>query len=142
MTSVKKCESHLLSESHLISCLPLSSETQGRELFQQGEEPTTSQNQLLNELVVQFKDVFSTKPGLTHLVRHEMKTQSFVIVHPRPYRVLEPPPCLQNRGHYNDALWHHGGIQEHLVIVPKLDRSFRLCNNFRQLNKVLELKLI
>jgi len=54
-----------------------------------GEQLTSSQQQDLRELFGQFRDVFSTEPGYTDLIQHNIITDAGKKVKLRPYRVPE-----------------------------------------------------
>ncbi len=50
---------------------------------------SATQKAELQHLIGQFSDVFSTVPGRTHLLQHDIRTPTGVIVKQRPYRIPE-----------------------------------------------------
>lgn len=91
--------------------------------------------------VDQFDDIFTSSPGLTHLIHHEIKTPLGVVVRQWSYCVLEAR-CQATEEEVSRTL--HDGIIEKsvsawscpIIIVPKPDGRIRPCNNFWKLNQV------
>lgn len=54
-----------------------------------GLDLSLQQRQECMELVDRNQDVFSVKPGTTHLAVHEIRTKPGKIINQRPYRVPE-----------------------------------------------------
>ncbi|KAI2645131.1 Retrovirus-related Pol polyprotein from transposon 17.6 [Labeo rohita] len=50
---------------------------------------SAAQKAELQHLVGQFSDVFSSRPGQTNIIQHDIRTPPGVIVRQRPYQVLE-----------------------------------------------------
>ena len=106
-----------------------------------GKELTTSQQANLNDLIKEFRDVFSTKPGKTNMIEHHIQTGDAKPIKLPPYRV---PQALQAmvKQEIKDML--DLGIIEPSVsewaqpIVPilKKDGSLRLCVDYRRLNVI------
>lgn len=74
------------------------------------------------------QDVFSVKPGTTHLIEHEIRTKPGKIVNQRPYRVPEAPK--QTFREEITKMIELGVIEEShtawaspIVLVPKPDMS-------------------
>ncbi|KAL0149607.1 hypothetical protein M9458_055134 [Cirrhinus mrigala] len=95
----------------------------------------------LQHLVDQFSDVFSTSPGQTNVIQHEIRTPPGVTVRQRPYRV--PEARLQAIEEEVQQMLKLGVIEPSrslwsspIVMVPKPDGTLRFCNDFRRLNKV------
>ncbi|KAF4082078.1 hypothetical protein AMELA_G00147600, partial [Ameiurus melas] len=108
-----------------------------------GEDLTPAQKQELTELVDQISDVFSTSPGMTQLVHHEIKTPPSVVLRQRPYRV--PEAWCKAINDEIGRMLRDRIIEESsspwsspIVIVPMPDGSMQLCNDFRKLNQVSE----
>ncbi|KAL0194996.1 hypothetical protein M9458_008568, partial [Cirrhinus mrigala] len=95
----------------------------------------------LQHLVDQFSDVFSSSPGQTNVIQHEIRTPPGVIVRQRPYRVPEARrQAIEEEAHQMLKL---GVIEPSrspwsspIVMVPKPDGTLRFCNDFRRLNEV------
>ncbi|KAL0180385.1 hypothetical protein M9458_025827, partial [Cirrhinus mrigala] len=97
----------------------------------------------LQHLVSQFQDVFSSQPGQTNVVHHDIKTPTGVIVRQRPYRV--PEARRQAIEEEIQQMLKLGVIEPSrspwsspIVMVPKPDGTLRFCNDFRRLNEVSE----
>ncbi len=97
----------------------------------------------LQHLIGQFSDVFSSVPGKTQLVRHNIKTPPGVIVKQRPYRF--PEARRQAIEEEIQQMLKLGVIEPSrspwsspIVLVPKPDGTLRFCNDFRRLNEVSE----
>ena len=54
-----------------------------------GEELTISQQANLNDLIKEFKDVFSTKPGKTNMIEHHIQTGDTKPIKLPPYRISQ-----------------------------------------------------
>ncbi|KAL0176818.1 hypothetical protein M9458_029148, partial [Cirrhinus mrigala] len=110
---------------------------------------SAAQKAELQHLVGQFPDVFSSRPGQTNVIQHDIRTPPGVIVRQRPYRV--PEACRQAIEEEVQEMLKLG-VQEMLklgviepsrcpwsspiVMVPKPDGTLRFCNDFRRLNEV------
>uniref|UniRef100_A0A8C1YTF7 Gypsy retrotransposon integrase-like protein 1 n=1 Tax=Cyprinus carpio TaxID=7962 RepID=A0A8C1YTF7_CYPCA len=94
-------------------------------------------------LVSQFQDVFSSQPGQTHMLQHDIRTPPGVVVRQRPYRV--PEACRQAIEEEIQQMLKLGVIDPSrspwsspIVMVPKPDGTLRFCNDFCRLNEVSE----
>lgn len=98
----------------------------------------------LDELLVEFSDIFSMHPsdyGRTRLVEHSIKTADAAPIKLRPYRVSPAKQAVMQSE--VKRLLEHGIIEEShspwsapVVLVKKKDGSFRFCVDFRRLNDV------
>ncbi|KAL0159094.1 hypothetical protein M9458_047170, partial [Cirrhinus mrigala] len=95
------------------------------------------------ELVGQFSDVFSSRPGQTNVIQHDIRTPPGVIVRQWPYRV--PEAHRQAIEEEVQEMLKLGVIEPSrspwsspIVMVPKPDDTLRFCNDFRRLNEVSE----
>ncbi len=94
-------------------------------------------------LIGHFSDVFSSVPGKTQLVRHDIKTPPGVIVKQRPYRIPEArrqaiEEEIQQMLKLGVIEPSHSPWSSPIVLVPKPDGTLRFCNDFRRLNEVSE----
>ncbi|KAI2645035.1 Transposon Ty3-G Gag-Pol polyprotein [Labeo rohita] len=104
---------------------------------------SAAQKTELQHLVSQFTDMFSSQPGQTNVVQHDIRTPPGVIVRQRPYRV--PEARRQAIEEEVQQMLKLGVIEPSrspwsspIVIVPKPDGTLRFCNDFRRLNEVSE----
>ncbi|KAI2645462.1 Retrovirus-related Pol polyprotein from transposon 17.6 [Labeo rohita] len=104
---------------------------------------STAQKAELQHLVGQFSDVFSSRPGQTNVIQHDIRTPPGVIVRQRPYRV--PEARRQAIEEEIQEMLKLGVIEPSrspwsspIVMVPKPDGTLRFCNDFRRLNEVSE----
>ncbi|XP_067305997.1 uncharacterized protein [Pseudorasbora parva] len=104
---------------------------------------SAAQKTELQHLVSQFQDVFSSQPGQTNVIQHNIKTPPGVIVRQRPYRV--PEARRQAIEDEIQQMLKLGVIEPSrspwsspIVMVPKPDGTLRFCNDFRRLNEVSE----
>lgn len=93
------------------------------------------------EWVERNRDVFSSEPGHTHVIQHEICTIPGKVIHQRPYRV----PEAQREATKKEVrkMLKLGVIEESqsawsspIVLVPKPDGTIWFCNDFRKLNEV------
>ncbi len=104
---------------------------------------SATQKAELQHLIGQFSDVFSAVPGRTHLLQHDIRTPTGVIVKQRPYRIPEA-----RRQAIEDEVQQMLKLvviepscspwSSPIVLVPKPDGTLRFCNDFRRLNEVSE----
>ncbi len=97
----------------------------------------------LQHLVGQFSDVFSSLPGQTNVLQHDIRTPPGVVVRQRPYRV--PEARRQAIEEEVQQMLKLGVVEPSrspwsspIVMVPKPDGTLRFCNDFRRLNEVSE----
>ncbi|KAL0148983.1 hypothetical protein M9458_055787 [Cirrhinus mrigala] len=102
---------------------------------------SAAQKTELQHLVGQFQDVFSSRPGQTNVIQHDIRTPPGVIIRQRPYRVLESR--RQAIEEEIQEMLKLGVIEPSrspwsspIVMVPKPDGTLRFCNDFRRLNEV------
>ncbi|KAI2644034.1 Retrovirus-related Pol polyprotein from transposon 17.6 [Labeo rohita] len=105
---------------------------------------SAAQKTELQHLVSQFTDVFSSQPGQTNVVQHDIRTPPGVIVRQRPYRVPEArrqaiEEEVQQMLKLGVIEPSRGPWSSPIVMVPKPDSTLRFCNDFRRLNEVSEL---
>ncbi|KAL1248768.1 hypothetical protein QQF64_022086 [Cirrhinus molitorella] len=104
---------------------------------------SAAQKTEIQHLIGQFSDVFSPRPGRTHVLQHDIRTPPGVIVRQRPYRV--PEARRQAIEEEVQEMLKLGVIEPSrspwsspIVMVPKPDGTLRFCNDFRRLNEVSE----
>ncbi len=104
---------------------------------------SAAQKTELQHLVGQFPDVFSSTPGQTQILQHEIRTPPGTIVRQRPYRV--PEARRQAIEEEIQQMMKLGVIEPStspwsspIVLVPKPDGTLRFCNDFRRLNEISE----
>ena len=128
----------------LFACLPpAASSIPARDEVQVGAGLSPHQRQMTLELVERNTDVFSSLPGQTEVVCHEIRTRPGQTVHQRPYRVPEARRvAIQEEV---QKMLELGVIEESqsawaspIVLVPKPDGTVRFCNDYRKLNEVSE----
>ncbi len=97
----------------------------------------------LQHLIGQFSDVFSSLPGQTNVLQHDIQMPPGVVVRQRPYRV--PEARRQAIEEEVQQMLKLGVIEPScspwsslIVMVPKPDGTLRFCNDFRRLNEVSE----
>ncbi|KAL1259008.1 hypothetical protein QQF64_009585 [Cirrhinus molitorella] len=104
---------------------------------------SAAQKTEIQHLIGQFSDVFSPRPGRTHVLQHDIRTPPGVIVRQRPYRV--PEARRQAIEEEVQEMLKLGVIEPSrspwsspIVMVPKPDGTLRFCNDFRRLNEISE----
>ncbi|XP_063060131.1 uncharacterized protein LOC134453222 [Engraulis encrasicolus] len=128
----------------LFSCLPPTESMEpAREEVQVGPSLSPHQRQMTLELVDRNRDVFSSLPGHTEVVQHDIRTIPGRTVTQRPYRVPEARKAIIEEE--VKKMLELGVIEESksawaspIVLVPKPDGSVRFCNDYRKLNEVSE----
>ncbi len=104
---------------------------------------SAAQKKELQHLVSQFSDVFSSLPGRTNVLQHDVRVPSGAIVRQRPYRV---PEARQHAIEEEVQEMLRLGVIEPsrspwsspIVMVPKPDGTLHFCNDFRRVNEVSE----
>ena len=102
---------------------------------------TEQQSQDVQQIIAEFADVFSTKPGATRLAEHRIETGAAKPVRQAPYRL---PHAYRDTVQKELAAMKSDGIIEPstsewaspIVLVPKEDGSLRMCVDYRRLNSV------
>ncbi|XP_063054453.1 uncharacterized protein LOC134448729 [Engraulis encrasicolus] len=128
----------------LLSCLPPTESMEpAREEVQVGPGLSPHQRQMTLELVDRNRDVFSSLPGHTEVVQHQIRTMPGRTITQRPYRVPEARKAVIEEE--VKKMLELGVIEESksawaspIVLVPKPDGSVRFCNDYRKLNAVSE----
>ena len=106
-----------------------------------GDQLLTGQREELQQVIQDYPDVFSTRPGLTTLAEHKIETSQAKPVLQSPYRLPHE---------YRDVVkgelrsMQENGIMEPstsewaapIVLVGKKDGSLRFCVDYRKLNDV------
>ncbi|XP_063586494.1 uncharacterized protein LOC134763893 [Penaeus indicus] len=104
-------------------------------------ELSSKQTAELKQLVAEFSDVFSDKPGVTSTVIHDIELSTVAPVHTKPYPI---PHHLRKAFDEEVDRMLALGVVEHstspycspVVLVKKADNSWRFCVDFRALNDV------
>nr|XP_033811906.1 uncharacterized protein LOC117365533 [Geotrypetes seraphini] len=106
-----------------------------------GTALTQIQVHQVKEVVRQFGDVFSSVPGKTGVVSHDIITVPGKVIRVRPYRLSEEKKALVEE--LVQEMLTLGVIETSqspwcspIVIVPKADGTPRFCIDFRQVNEV------
>ena len=105
------------------------------------EDLTQEQRQETLDLLKTYSDIFTERPGTTHLVEHKIETTNSEPVRVRPYGL---PYATRNIIQEEiDSMLESGVIEESdspynspVVIVKKKDGSNRFCIDFRRLNSI------
>ena len=105
------------------------------------EDLNDSERQEVRNLVNEFPDVFTDKPGLTDLLEHEIKTTTDTPIrlklYPLPFamtdvvsneieKMLEMQVIEPSESAYSSPI----------VLVKKKDQTFRFCIDLRALNRI------
>lgn len=107
-----------------------------------GDILSPTQQAQLETALRKFPDLFSSAPGLTSLVQHDIVAlENTTIVKQKPYRIPEARRAAVEK---EVAAMLQAGIIEPsnsnwcspIVIVPKPDGSLRFCIDFRQVNNI------
>ncbi|XP_063595779.1 uncharacterized protein LOC134772669 [Penaeus indicus] len=104
-------------------------------------ELSSKQTAEIKQLVAEFSDVFSDKPGVTSTVIHDIELSTVAPIHTKPYPI---PHHLRKAFDEEVDRMLALGVVEHstslycspVVLVKKADNSWRFCVDFRALNDV------
>ena len=109
--------------------------------IEEGTNLTTQQQNDLDKLVDEYRDVFSDTPGRTDVVEHVINTGDASPIRLAPYRT--PHSAHEFLRNEIKTLLRQGIIVPSrspwaapVVLVPKADGSRRLCIDYRKLNLV------
>ena len=109
--------------------------------IEEGTNLTTQQQNDLDNLVDEYRDVFSDTPGWTDVVEHVINTGDASPIRLAPYRT--PHSAHEFLRNEIKTLLQQGIIVPSrspwaapVVLVPKADGSRRLCIDYRKLNLV------
>nr|XP_006012602.1 PREDICTED: uncharacterized protein LOC102366250 [Latimeria chalumnae] len=105
------------------------------------EDLTPDQKKLAVEMVERNQDVFSSSPGRTRGIYHDIITPPGVTVKVKPYRI--PEAKRREVATEVQRMLELGVIEESfsqwsspIVLVPKPNGTWRFCNDFQKLNEV------
>lgn len=119
-------------------------EIQGQEDFTMvnvNSDLSPNQTAGLKNLIYEFKDIFTDKPGLTELVKHVINVTDQSPIRERPYPI--PFSTRESLEKEIDKMLQEGIIEKSnseycapIVLVKKPDNTFRFCVNYKSLNKI------
>lgn len=128
----------------MFNCLPpRESKEPARDEVQFDPDLSPQQLQQAKELVDGNQDVFSSLPGCTHLVEHEIRTQPGKTVNQKPYRVPEDRKKLIDEEvskmlELNVIEESKSAWSSPIILTDKPDNTVHLCNDLRKVNQVSE----
>jgi hypothetical protein len=100
---------------------------------------TDEQKHQLSELISQYEDVLTSKPGCTNILKHSVHTVDNVPIHLKPYRIPQSMKAVVKAE--IDKMLGAGIIEptnspyaSPVVLVKKRDKSWRFCADYRKLN--------
>ena len=108
--------------------------------FTMGEQLTADQKTELQRVLAEYPDVFSDKPGCTHLIEHKIRLTDDVPCYEAPYRIPESMKDAVEAELMemleNDIIQYDETTPycSPLIVVRKCDGGIRLVNNFIKLN--------
>ena len=102
---------------------------------------TVEQQEQVKKLLMEVKEIFSDVPKVTHLIEHKVELTEKEPVKQKPYPT---PYKMQEVVDKEIAEMLKMGIIEHieapyaslLVLVKKSDGTYKVCVNFKELNKI------
>jgi hypothetical protein len=125
----------------VVKVCPLKLDEQSVKDVTVNESLTVKQKDEVHELLTEFSDVFTTKPGKTTLVKHEIRLTTCDPVRAKSYPV--PYSVRETIGKEIEEMGRMGVIRKSKspysappVIVKKPDGSNRFCVNYMKLNLV------
>ena len=136
----EQVEDHILAED-VPTWQPATADKPGVPTF--GKHLTTSERNNLNDLINEFDDVLSIKPGKTDLIEHNIVTSTTKPIKLPPYRVPQAYQTMvmqEIKKMLNQGIIEPSVSEWALPIVPilKKDGSLRLCVDYRCLNAISE----
>ncbi|CAF1053634.1 unnamed protein product [Didymodactylos carnosus] len=103
---------------------------------------TFDQENRLRQLLSNYPDIFSSKPGRTDVVRHHIDVGDSKPIKQGPYRLLNPERKVEYSNQTTEMLQNDiagpsfGPWGSPVTLVPKKDGSLRFCIDFRKLNDI------
>ncbi|CAF4441168.1 unnamed protein product, partial [Didymodactylos carnosus] len=103
---------------------------------------TFDQENRLRQLLSNYPDIFSSKPGRTDVVRHHIDVGDSKPIKQGPYRLLNPERKAECSKQTTEMLQNDiaepsfGPWASPVTLVPKKDDSLRFCIDFRKLNDI------
>lgn len=116
------------------------------EILVNAADCSDNQRMQLKDLVLQFADVLSNKPGCTHVAQHRIELTKT----PKkcPFRMFNPSKRAIILGLVQELL-NEGIIERsdsdivsYPVIVPKPNKTYRMCIDYRWLNEATRIEAI
>ncbi|CAF0782545.1 unnamed protein product [Didymodactylos carnosus] len=101
-----------------------------------------NQENQLQQLLFQYSDIFSSKPGRTNIVKHHIDVGDARSIKQGPYRLLNPERKAECTRQSADMLKSDvaepsfGPCASPVTFVPKKNGTLRFCIDFRKLNEV------
>ena len=92
-------------------------------------------------LVREFPDVFIDKPGLTHLIEHDIRTTTETPIRLKPYPI--PFAMVDNINQEVEKILEmqvaepsESAYSSPIILVKKKDQTLRFCIDMRALNRI------
>jgi len=104
-------------------------------------ELNTEQQAEIREILNEYQDIFSDVPKVTNLIEHKMQlTETEPVKHksyPIPYKMKKDiDKEIDDMGNGSDRAFSEASYASPLVLVKKPDNTYRVCINFKELNKI------
>jgi len=100
---------------------------------------TVEQREQIRRLLTEFKEIFSDVPKVTHLIEHKVElTEKEPVKHksyPTPYKTQEVLDKEVDEM-LKMSVIEHSEAPYALLLVKKSDGTYRVCVNFKELNKI------
>lgn len=119
---------------------PLLTPTEGIEQVDINKELDEGRQGQLKKVCREYKDVLTDVPGKTHLAQHEVKLNSDIPIYKKPYVTpyalkVQVQKEIENMIEAGIVQKSNSAWAAPIVIVPKKDKSIRLCVDYRGLNQ-------